>query len=48
MIKTETFISFGTLESIREYQKFIRENQRIKIIAVNVLKNDHILLTYEE
>ncbi len=48
MIKTKTFIRYGTLESIHEYQKFIKENQRIKIVSVNLLSHDHILLTYEE
>ena len=46
-IKTKLFIGLR-LDSIRAYQKFIEENQLIEIIAVNVLENDNILLTYKD
>ncbi|MFS0878002.1 hypothetical protein [Solibacillus isronensis] len=48
MLKTKTFISYGTLNSIREYQEFIANNQHIEIISVNILTNDDVLLTYKE
>jgi hypothetical protein len=48
MIKTETFIEIGNLSSIRSYQEFIKENQHIEIISVNIISDDHVLLTYKE
>lgn len=48
MLKTKTFIEFGTLESVRAYQKFVEENQPIEIISVNILNNNHVLLTYKD
>lgn len=48
MIKTELFIEVGSLGSVHAYQKFIKDNQRIKIISVNLLNDKHVLLTYQE
>lgn len=48
MIKTETFIEIGGLASVRAYQKFIKENQHIEIISVNILENNNVLLTYRD
>lgn len=48
MLKTKIFIGAGTLGSVTKYQKFIEDNQHIEIISVNILKNDHVLLTYKE
>lgn len=48
MLKTKIFIGAGTLSSVIKYQKFIENNQHIEILSVNILKNDHVLLTYKE
>lgn len=48
MIKTEIFVELGSLGAVREYQKFIKDNQHIEIISVNILEHNNILLTYKD
>jgi len=47
MIKTELFTG-GNLEGIFKYREFIKKNQDIEIISVNILKHNFVLLTYKE
>lgn len=48
MIKTQLFIGskMKPLSPIREYGEFVKENQSIDIISVNIFSHNYILLTY--
>lgn len=46
MIKTEFFKQGVINPAVRDYRKFIENNEKITVISVNVLKDDSILLTY--
>ncbi|WCJ73819.1 acetate CoA-transferase [Clostridium botulinum] len=48
LIKTKLFTTLTGLNAVFDYQNFIEENPNIKIISVNVLKYDFVLLTYKE
>jgi hypothetical protein len=47
MLKTKLFSS-STKLPISEYESFIKNNPHIKIVSVNLTKNDWVLLTYYE
>ncbi|OPD22676.1 acetate CoA-transferase [Clostridium botulinum] len=49
MIKTKLFTgltALTALEAVYDYQDFIKRNQNLEIISVNILKDNFILLTY--
>ncbi|AUD12390.1 acetate CoA-transferase [Planococcus sp. MB-3u-09] len=48
MNKTEYFRQGIITPSVKEYRKFLETNLNIVIIAVNMFKDDCILLTYKE
>ncbi len=49
MLKTKLFTSMDGIDglgAIFMYQDFIKSNPRIKVVSVNISKNDFVLLTY--
>lgn len=51
-VKTKLFIgeigNNARLSPVREYQKFVEDNPKIKIESVNILQLNKVLLTYRE
>ncbi len=47
MLKTKLFARATVNDVFDEYEKFLKENQDIKIISVNTMYQNKILLTYE-
>lgn len=47
MIKTKLFTGVTVLEAVYDYQDFIKRNQNLEIISVNILKDNFVLLTYK-
>ncbi|APU87231.1 putative acetate CoA-transferase subunit beta (plasmid) [Clostridium botulinum] len=45
--KTKLFTGVTVLEAVYDYQDFIKRNQNLEIISVNILKDIFVLLTYK-
>lgn len=50
MLKTKLFTGStgGGLDGIFDYERFIKANQRIQIISINVFGHNYVLLTYRD
>lgn len=47
MYHTKLFTSARPMGGLFGYQEFLKNNQRIKIVSVNIMRHDKILLTYQ-